>query len=148
MVLKCPNCGQQLRGEPGASGTCPKCKTKLTFPQGDPMLGEPVKCVHCGQQQRYKDGFCINCGKKINEAEPVVDTSKPRAHPVRAKGNPLKSIIVACVILFLLVQCGKMIGKGDGSSCYVCGKPAVYTTSSGYGLCGKHLIEGLDYNKR
>ena len=42
MVVKCPNCGQQLRGEPGAQGKCPKCQTQLVFPQGDSQYGEPV----------------------------------------------------------------------------------------------------------
>lgn len=67
MVLKCPNCGQQLRGEPGASGTCPKCKAKLTFPEGDPNHGEPIVCPHCGQTQRYNGARCISCGKSLSE---------------------------------------------------------------------------------
>lgn len=33
MVVKCPNCGQQVRGEPGMSGPCPKCGTRFTFPE-------------------------------------------------------------------------------------------------------------------
>lgn len=32
MVVSCPNCGQKLSGEPWSIGMCPKCKTRLRFP--------------------------------------------------------------------------------------------------------------------
>lgn len=32
MVVKCPSCGQQVRGEPGQSGPCPKCGQRFRFP--------------------------------------------------------------------------------------------------------------------
>lgn len=40
MVVKCPNCGQQVRGEPGMSGPCPKCGTRFTFPKSVPNQSE------------------------------------------------------------------------------------------------------------
>lgn len=146
MVVSCPKCGQEVRGQPGMIGPCPRCKTRFTFPDGDPMLGELVTCIHCGQKQRYKNGFCVNCGKRVNEAEPVVDPPKKKQSASASGGFTFAFIVMA--ILFLLAQCGKLVGKGDGSSCYICGKDAAYTTDSGYGLCGRHLIEGLDYDKR
>lgn len=60
MVVKCPNCGQQLRGEPGASGTCPKCKTKLKFPDE-----KQYQCPHCGFIQTGEGDTCVNCGKSM-----------------------------------------------------------------------------------
>ena len=66
MIVKCPKCGQQLRGEPGTQGKCPKCQTQLMFPRGDRRFGEPIKCPHCGQMQVYKNGDCISCGKRLD----------------------------------------------------------------------------------
>lgn len=148
MVVKCPNCGQQVRGEPGMSGPCPKCGTRFTFPAGDSQSGEPVKCPHCGQMQRYKDGFCINCGKALEFSKDNVsfqnDTNKNQSS--KSSFGAIVAILVVVLIVFVLVQIGS--GPGDSSKCYICGKESVYTTSSGYGLCAKHLIEGLDYDKR
>lgn len=33
MVTKCPKCGQMLKAEPGQTGTCPKCKSRVSFPK-------------------------------------------------------------------------------------------------------------------
>lgn len=143
MTLKCPNCGQLLKSEPGKRGMCPYCKTEVVFPDGDPMLGELITCPHCGQNQRYRDGLCISCGKKMiggnDPGESII------GKPVKKKSHPFRTAIIVILILFILAQCGRMVGKGDGSSCYICGDPSVYTTDSGYGLCGRHLLEGLDY---
>lgn len=65
MIVSCPKCGQQLRGDPGSIGACPKCQTRLQFPEGNSNQGEPITCPHCGQVQRYKDGKCISCGKSL-----------------------------------------------------------------------------------
>lgn len=157
MVVKCPSCGQQVRGEPGQSGPCPKCGQRFAFPVGDPMLGEPITCPHCGQTQRYQNGLCAKCGRKLTEAkfveEPVAEAVKNTSHHSQKSGrggktNPLIFVAVVALLLFLLAQCGEALGKGDGSSCYICGKPSVYTTSSGYGFCGEHLIDALDYDER
>lgn len=43
MVVKCPSCGQQVRGEPGQSGPCPKCGQRFTFPvEKTQILDEPI----------------------------------------------------------------------------------------------------------
>lgn len=35
MVVKCPNCGQLVRGEPGSIGPCPKCNSWIRFPSAN-----------------------------------------------------------------------------------------------------------------
>lgn len=148
MVTKCPKCGQMLKAEPGQTGTCPKCSTRITFPEGHPKMGELVKCPHCGQIQRYKDGFCINCGKALEFSKDngSFQNGTNKNQSSKSSFGAIVAILVVVLIVFVLVQIGG--GPGDSSKCYICGKESVYTTSSGYGLCAKHLIEGLDYDKR
>lgn len=102
MVLKCPNCGQQLRGEPSASGTCPKCKTKLKFPEGDPNHGEPITCPHCGQAQRYTNGRCISCGKRFDETDQPQNV-KPKKSRIRLIASILVVAIAAYFIYFKVI---------------------------------------------
>lgn len=98
MIVSCPKCGQQLKGDPGSIGTCPKCQTRLQFPEGDSNQGEPITCPHCGQVQRYKDGKCISCGKMLSESGRTPKNGKDR----EKKKNKTK-VIVLSVILFLIV---------------------------------------------
>lgn len=56
------------------------------------MLGEPISCPHCGQNQRYKDGTCINCGKKLDGKE------EPKLSKRKKKIAPLVCIILICAI--------------------------------------------------
>lgn len=108
MVVSCPKCGQQLRSEPGESGTCPKCKTRIVFPQGDSMLGEPISCPHCGQNQRYKDGKCINCGKMLDGKE------EPKTSKQKKNKSYLACVIVICAIGVFFV-CSNIIESNKGN---------------------------------
>lgn len=92
MIVSCPKCGQHLKGDPGSIGACPKCQTRLQFPEGDSKIGEPITCPHCGQVQRYKDGKCISCGKSLTPN----DSAKSSKHP--------KKKIVAIVGLVIVVS--------------------------------------------
>lgn len=96
MIVKCPKCGQQLRGEPGTQGKCPKCQTQLIFPQGDRRYGEPIKCPHCGQMQVYKNGKCISCGKSLLGKEENIEKG-----PRSKKSKPIKRVVALLVVLLL-----------------------------------------------
>lgn len=98
MTLKCPNCGQLLKSEPGKRGMCPYCKTEVVFPDGDPMTGELITCPHCGQNQRYKDGMCINCGK------PLLGTSTHDGQAKPYNGNR-SNIVWLIVFLVAVIYC-------------------------------------------
>lgn len=101
MVVKCPSCGQQVRGDPGQSGPCPKCGTRFKFPDGDSQIGEPVTCPHCGQRQTYRNGRCISCGKALKNTVSENTTDKGGADG-RAK-RPAKYWKVFLIVVALLV---------------------------------------------
>lgn len=99
MIVSCPKCGQQLRGDPSSIGTCPKCQTRLQFPEGDSNQGEPITCPHCGQVQRYKDGKCISCGKRLVEE----NSSKKEKQKKKNGGKISKFKIVAPILVIILI---------------------------------------------
>ena len=101
MVVKCPSCGQQVRGEPGQSGPCPKCGVRLKFPEGDNNIGEQVTCPQCGQKQPYNNGRCINCGKPLNGQVEDVGNSQ-----VKPKKKGKKKLVSLIVVLLLAVAGG------------------------------------------
>lgn len=101
MIVSCPNCGQQLKGDPGSIGTCPKCQTRLQFPEGDSNQGEPITCPHCGQVQRYKDGRCINCGKMLSESGSTPKNGKDR----KKKKNKTKVIVLSVILALIVGAC-------------------------------------------
>lgn len=102
MVVKCPSCGQQVRGEPGQSGPCPKCRTQFVFPEGDSRIGELVTCPHCGQRQTYVTGRCVSCGKPLSGEYP-------------SKGTYNSGVGYRCP------HCGN-VQNGDTNICRKCGK--------------------------
>ena len=119
-----------------------------------------VECPRCGKKAEYELGkspICPHCGHKIkpiiiyNESVRRDIERKCKENPKLTRGaNPL--LIVVCVgwiiiILFLLSQCGSIFAA-DGEHCVICGKDAIYTTSSGQGLCVEHLLDGLSYNDK
>lgn len=110
MVVKCPKCGQQLRGEPGASGTCPKCGQRLVFPRGDTNIGETVTCPHCGQKQIYRDGKCVNCGKSISGSKENSDHS-PGINK-KKKGKKKFLVIAALLLVVAVVAISRLQGFG------------------------------------
>ena len=66
MVVKCPNCGQPVKGYPGQSGPCPKCGQRFSFPKENKNAGAFVTCPHCGQMQLLQaDEKCIKCRSTI-----------------------------------------------------------------------------------
>ena len=68
MVVKCPSCGQQVRGEPGQSGPCPKCGQRFTFQKEDNLVQNVPKrkCPYCGSIQ-YGGEVCIKCGESMRQ---------------------------------------------------------------------------------
>lgn len=54
MLMKCPKCGQILTSDPGASGTCPKCKTRVVFPKEDAEKNIPDTSIK--NQAQDKNG--------------------------------------------------------------------------------------------
>ena len=102
MVVKCPNCGQQVRGQPGQSGPCPKCGTRLRFPDGDAQTGELITCPHCGQNQRYTAGRCINCGKEISPkgAEKSIPDTNMKERPQDKNGGT--ELLLGSILFFLI----------------------------------------------
>lgn len=115
MIVKCPKCGQQLRGEPGTQGKCPKCQTQFIFPQGDRRYGEPIKCPHCGQMQVYKDGQCINCGNPLSmeEDSPIplsISKKKGRKRLLLIPLLALCLIALVCAVVIAPVKFGSITG--------------------------------------
>ena len=107
MVTKCPKCGQMLKAEPGQTGTCPKCSTKITFPEGHPKMGELVKCPHCGQTQTYRDGFCVNCdksleGKTESDLKRSVSPSKTSPNKKKLIGVLVAMAAALAIVWFLI----------------------------------------------
>lgn len=109
MIVSCPKCGQQLRGDPGSIGTCPKCQARLQFPEGDRNQGEPITCPYCGQVQRYKDGKCIICGKRF-DGNNQSKNARPKKRKVRLVGSILVLVIALCFIYFRVI-----VPKDSGS---------------------------------
>lgn len=128
MVVKCPNCGQQLRGEPGAQGKCPKCQTQLIFPQGDRRYGEPIKCPHCGQMQVYKNGDCISCGKRLDGEFKYKRNDKHQSEKKAHKKSRLIPVVMSLIIVGTIVSGSfflpSILRKGQ--------KQSIYHDNSGY----------------
>lgn len=110
MTLKCPNCGQLLKSEPGKRGMCPYCRTEVVFPDGDPMTGELITCPHCGQNQRYRDGRCINCGKPL---VPSLEDSFNSKNGAKKKGKGKKKFIII-IAAILIVVAGVLFARSQG----------------------------------
>ena len=133
MVVKCPNCGQQVRGEPGMSGPCPKCGTRFTFPAGDSQSGEPVKCPHCGQMQVLSlDRKCIKCrrdmpakittgivrkcpycGNLQNGGDICKKCKMPMRQPLKISPFAVGVILFFLLMIFALIYIGVRDGEVD-----------------------------------
>lgn len=102
MIVKCPSCGQQVRGEPGQSGPCPKCWQRFMFPKENRHVGAIVVCPHCKQNQLLQqDGRCIKCRSIIR----VYDRSEGRR---------------ILTPLYICPSC-QHIQSGDSNRCEKCG---------------------------
>ncbi len=91
VVVACPKCGQLLRCDAGGAGTCPKCGTRVSFPesifQADPDLNREA-LYRIAQQQ---------AAQQIASSLPDEEDEPPRK-----KRSVLKMILLIVLILALL----------------------------------------------
>lgn len=95
VVVACPKCGQKLKCVLGGAGTCPKCGTRVVFPehmsQADPALN--------------KEFFSQLVKSKTNQYEEGQE--KPRKAS-KSRGI-LKKIIIG-ILVFAVIGCGVFAG--------------------------------------
>lgn len=140
IIVSCPKCGQKLKCVAGGVGTCPKCGEKVHFPNENPI-------IDIFDESRSKDA------KSDKNTDSFYDSQKYNGDNFQKSKNAKYGCLFMfiCALIIVISIFGiSMLGDspGSGDRCTICGGNAVYTTSSGEGLCVQHLFDGLTYLDR
>lgn len=95
VIVACPKCGQKLRCVAGGAGQCPKCGTRVVFPESIYMADPDLNRAELERLANKR-----NTGSTNVEAK--------SAAPKKKKGGALKKILIA--ILALVVIGGGVFG--------------------------------------
>lgn len=137
VIVACPKCGQKLRCVAGGVGTCPKCGTNVDFPDARPVIDIPDESASNVSAPPSKSGNTKNLDKKRN--------SESRYMRIGCLFILICALIVSVSIWGISLMSND---SRDGDRCTICGDDAVYTTSSGDGLCLTHLWDMFTYDDR